>query len=213
MPKEIPLNLSLREKNDLTARENRKRFKDLGLRVLNMIGSPGSGKTAILEYTARKLGKKLAVIEGDVATTRDADRVRACGCQAVQIETGGGCHLNAEQVQKAFGQIDPAGVGVLIIENVGNLVCPAAWDLGEDAKVAVLSLPEGEEKPSKYPALFVRAQAVLITKIDLKAVLDYNLEQVKADCRKLNSQAAILELSAKTGEGMEGWLEYLTKLT
>jgi hydrogenase nickel incorporation protein HypB len=211
MKKEIPLNVSVRGRNDRIAQENRDRFKKLGLRVVNVIGSPGCGKTAILEYTARKLGKKLAVIEGDLATTADADRILAQGGRAVQIETGGGCHLNAEMGQKAFGSLDLKGVEVLVIENVGNLVCPAAYDLGEDEKVAVLSLPEGDEKPRKYPDLFIRAGLVLINKIDLKPVMEYDIARVKSDCAKLNSKLRVLEVSAKTGQGMEAWLEYLIK--
>jgi hydrogenase nickel incorporation protein HypB len=207
--KEIPVGLPVRERNDLIAGENRKFFQGKKLRVLNVIGSPGCGKTSILEYSARKLGKKLAVIEGDLATAQDAQRILAAGSAAVQIETGGGCHLNAEQVQKALGSLDLSGVEVLIIENVGNLVCPAAYDLGEDAKVAVLSLPEGDEKPSKYPNLFLRADLVLINKMDLKPVMDYDIGRVRSDCKKLNAQATILEVSAKTGEGMGEWMGYV----
>ena len=203
----ININESPREKNDRIAEENRKRLADF--RVLNMIGSPGAGKTAILEKTAELLGQKLAVIEGDIQTDLDAGRITMHGSRAVQIETGGACHLNAQMVKDALSQLDLAGVETVIIENVGNLVCPSGFDLGEDAKVAVVSLPEGDEKPIKYPNLFMRAQAVIINKIDLAQLLEYNIERVKNDCRKLNSSVKIFEISAKTGQGIDGWIDFL----
>ena len=161
----VNINESPREKNNRIADENRKQLKSF--RVLNMIGSPGAGKTAILEKTAEVLGEKLAVIEGDIQTDIDASRITKHGSRAFQIQTGGSCHLNAEQVRNALDQLDLTGVQTIIIENVGNLVCPSGFELGEDAKVAVVSLPEGDEKPIKYPDLFMRAQAVIINKIDL----------------------------------------------
>lgn len=203
----IPVHESPREKNDRIAEENRKRLA--GFRVLNMIGSPGAGKTSILEKTAQILGNSLAVIEGDIQTDLDAERITRHGTGAVQIETGGACHLNAEQVRKALDSLDLDGVQIIIIENVGNLVCPSGFDLGEDAKVAVVSLPEGDEKPVKYPNLFMRAQAVIINKVDLAEVLEYNIDRVKEDCGRLNSRAHIFELSAKTGQGMEEWIDFL----
>ncbi len=205
--KKIDVNMSAREKNDLIAAENREKFKPF--RVLNMIGSPGCGKTAILEQTAKVLGSRLAVIEGDVKTDFDAQRIQKHGARSIQIETGGGCHLNSQMVADAFEELDTDGVEVIVIENVGNLVCPSTYDLGEDAKVAVVSTPEGDEKPAKYPALFLRADAVIINKIDLSEILEYNIDRVITDCNKLNSKSAIFQLSAKTGEGMEAWLAYL----
>lgn len=203
----IDVNLSAREKNDLLAGENREQFK--GIRVFNMIGSPGAGKTALLEAAASRFGSRMAVIEGDVKTDFDAERIRKNGSHAVQIETGGGCHLNAGMVQGAFKELDTDGIDVLIIENVGNLVCPSSYDLGEMAKIAVTSTPEGDEKPAKYPALFIRAEIVVINKIDLADILDYDIERVKNDCRKLNPDALIFEVSAKTGEGMDALLDHL----
>jgi len=205
----IPVNESPRERNARMAAENRKRFG--GRRVFNMIGSPGSGKTSILERTAALLGPALAVIEGDVQTALDAERITRHGSRAVQIETGGACHLNAEMVAEAIEKIDLDGVEVVVIENVGNLVCPSGFDLGEDAKVAVVSLPEGDEKPVKYPALFMRAAAVIVNKTDLAGIVDYDIERVKADCRKLNADVRVFEVSAKTGAGIREWVEYLRK--
>lgn len=207
--KKLDIRTSLQERNDRIASENRRLFGRHKLRVFNLIGSPGCGKTSLLEASARVLKNRLAVIEGDVMTTRDADRILAQGSQAVQIQTGGGCHLNAEMVRKSLSDIDFEPVDVLVIENVGNLVCPSTFDLGEAAKVAMISLPEGDEKPVKYPALFVRAELVVINKIDLKPVMDYNLERVRSDCRKLNSAVKVLEVSAKTNEGLDAWIQYL----
>lgn len=209
MVRKIDINASLKERNDRIAAENRELFRDRKLRVFNLIGSPGCGKTSLLEATAEILMGRLAVIEGDVETTRDAERILRSGSQAVQIQTRGACHLNAEMVQKALGDIGFDGVGVLVIENVGNLVCPSTFDLGENVKIAMVSLPEGDEKPCKYPALFTRANLVLINKIDLKPVMDYSTERVKSDCRKLKSDVRIIETSAKTGEGVEEWIQYL----
>lgn len=207
--KKLDIRTSLQERNDQIASENRRLFGRHKLRVFNLIGSPGCGKTSLLEASARVLKNRLAVIEGDVMTTRDADRILAQGSQAVQIQTGGSCHLNAEMVRKSLSDIDFEPVDVLVIENVGNLVCPSTFDLGEAAKVAMISLPEGDEKPVKYPALFVRAELVVINKIDLKPVMDYNLERVRSDCRKLNSAVKVLEVSAKTNEGLDAWIQYL----
>jgi hydrogenase nickel incorporation protein HypB len=209
MTKKISINTSLKAQNDLIAAANRNLFQDKNLKVYNLIGSPGCGKTSLLEATAAILKDRLAVIEGDVKTTQDADRILRAGSQAVQIQTGGACHLNAEMVQKALPDINFDGVDVLVIENVGNLVCPSTFDLGENAKVAVLSLPEGDEKPVKYPALFTRAGLVLINKIDLKPVMDYSIERVKSDCLKLKSDVKIIEISAKTLEGVGAWIKYL----
>jgi hydrogenase nickel incorporation protein HypB len=209
LTKKININSSLKERNDRFAAANREFFCDKKLRVLNLIGSPGCGKTSLLEASAKILKKRLAVIEGDVKTTRDADRIVRAGARAVQIQTGGACHLNAEMIQKVLADISVEGVDVLVIENVGNLVCPSTFDLGEAAKIAMVSLPEGDEKPCKYPALFTRADLVLINKIDLKPVMDYSTERVKSDCRKLRSDVRIFEVSAKTGEGVDEWIQYL----
>ena len=211
MSETINLNLSAKEKNNQIAEKNRKLFKKSKLKVFNIIGSPGCGKTTLLEYIAEKLKTKLAVIEGDVFTDIDAQRIKKHGSQAHQVETGGGCHLNAKMIENAYKNIDSKNVELLIIENVGNLVCPSTYDLGEDSKIAILSLPEGDEKPAKYPTLFLHAKAVVINKIDLNTVLDYNIERAKADCKKLNNSIIFFEVSAKTGEGMDKLIEYLRK--
>ena len=190
--------------NDAFARKNRELFAGRGLRVVNMIGSPGCGKTSLLEALGKRMGEKLAVVTGDLRTTLDADRLTASGAQAVQIETGDACHLTAKMVGEALGTVDLGKAERLVIENVGNLVCPAAFDLGEAAKVAVLSVAEGDEKPVKYPTLFVRAGLLVITKTDLLPHVTFSVERVKADCAKLNSEMRIITTSVKAGEGIPG---------
>jgi hydrogenase nickel incorporation protein HypB len=198
--------------NDAIARQNRLFFATHGLQVLNMISSPGSGKTSILERMALNYGARLAVITGDIQTTLDADRLRKAGAAAVQIETGGSCHLNAAMVQQAMKPMNFANVTLLVIENVGNLVCPSTFDLGELHKVAVLSVAEGDEKPAKYPALFTRADAVIVNKIDLLPYVNFSLDRVREDCGRLNRAARIFPLSCTSGEGFEPWLDYCKKL-
>jgi hydrogenase nickel incorporation protein HypB len=198
--------------NDAIARQNRLFFAAHGLRVLNMVSSPGSGKTSILERMALTYGDRLAIITGDIQTTLDADRLKAAGAQAVQIETGGSCHLNAAMIQKAMRPMNFETTSLLIIENVGNLICPSTFDLGELYKVAVLSVTEGDEKPAKYPALFTRANAVIVNKIDLLPYVKFSLARARDDCRKLNSAAKLYPLSCTTGEGFEAWLDYCKAL-
>jgi hydrogenase nickel incorporation protein HypB len=196
-------------KNAAIAAANRRLFDDNGLYCLNLIGSPGCGKTSLLEATAKHFGSRMAVIEGDVRTAFDAERIKAAGVAAVQIETGGSCHLDARQVAKAAGELDLSAAEILFIENVGNLVCPSGVYLGEHAKTAVISVPEGDEKPAKYPSLFVRADVVVINKIDLVDYTDYSIERASADCKKLNSNVRIMPLSCRTGEGLDAWFKYL----
>jgi hydrogenase nickel incorporation protein HypB len=205
----IKIGASATARNDADASHNREHFKEYGLKVVNLIGSPGCGKTSLLEAMSAKLGPQLAVIEGDIRTTIDADRVKKAGARAVQIETGGECHLLARQVGHALHNLDLSGVRLLVIENVGNLVCPADYDLGEDLKIAVLSVAEGDEKPAKYPPLFIRASAVVITKIDLLPYVTFDLARAKSDCLKLNSAARFFETSVRTGQGLEELLAYL----
>lgn len=194
----------------MVAAENRKFFYDRGIFTVNIIGSPGSGKTSILEYTARHFDEKFAVIVGDVKTALDSDRLIQSGHKnAYAIETGGGCHLTAQMIKQKIEEIDLKGIAYLFIENVGNLVCPSSFDLGENIKVAVLSVPEGDEKVRKYPALFLRAAAVMINKIDLLGILQYDIDRVKADCVAHNSRVAIFETSYKTGAGFPGWFQFL----
>lgn len=206
------LNISAYDRNKVIAAENRNFLYDNGIFTVNMIGSPGCGKTSILEYTAGHFQEKFAVIVGDVKTALDSDRLIQSGhANAYAIETGGGCHLTAQMIQNKIGTIDVKDIHYLFIENVGNLVCPSGFDLGENFKVAVLSIPEGDEKVRKYPSLFIRAEAVIINKVDLLEYMDYDIERVKEDCRRSNPRVQIFETSTKTGGGFDQWFEFLKK--
>ncbi|MBW7991734.1 MAG: hydrogenase nickel incorporation protein HypB [Planctomycetes bacterium] len=182
---------------------------------LNMISSPGSGKTTILVRMISDLkGKiKVGVIEGDIQTDIDAERIRATEAPAIQINTEGACHLSAPQISRALKQLPVEDLDLILIENVGNLVCPSAFELGEAGKIVVLSVAEGDDKPVKYPAIFAKSKVLLINKIDLLpgGHVDFNIEKVKADARKLNKDIKIFPISAKTGEGMDEWYEWLQK--
>jgi len=208
MSEKIRISSNVNAANDLVARQNRALFARKKLPSLNMISSPGSGKTSVLERMAARMGTTLAVITGDIQTAFDADRLTRAGATAVQIETGGACHLTAAMVQNALTSLDLDDKKLLVIENVGNLVCPAAFDLGEDKKIAVLSVAEGDEKPAKYPALFTRASVVLVNKIDLLPYVKFSIDRVQDDCRKLNRDIILFPLSCTTGEGFEEWMEY-----
>jgi hydrogenase nickel incorporation protein HypB len=178
--------------------------------ALNLVSSPGSGKTTLLCATIRALGDApLAVIEGDQQTSHDADRIRATGARAVQINTGKGCHLDAAMVGRAIDDLRPRPGSYLFIENVGNLVCPAAFDLGEEAKVAILSVTEGEDKPLKYPDMFTAAKLAILTKVDLAAACDADLAAYEANLRRVNPAIEVLRLSARSGEGMKAWTDWL----
>jgi len=208
MSESIKVSQSVNAANNIIAAQNRALFAAKKIAVFNMISSPGSGKTSILERMAQTFGPALAVITGDIQTTFDADRLTAAGATARQIETHGSCHLNAHMVEAALAKVPLDDKRLLVIENVGNLVCPSAFDLGENFKVAVLSVTEGDEKPAKYPALFTRAKAVIINKIDLLPYVNFSMERVRKDIERLNSSAAVFPLSATTGEGFEEWLHY-----
>jgi hydrogenase nickel incorporation protein HypB len=190
----------------------RRRFSEAGTLVANLISSPGSGKTTLLEATVRRIGRRysLAVIEGDVATERDADRLRALGVPAHQILTGGACHLDARQVDGALAHPGLLPADILFIENVGNLICPTTYDLGEDFKVALLSVAEGDDKPFKYPAIFARAEVTIVSKIDLLPHLPFDLEAVEQQLGSLNPAGTILRTSATTGEGIDAWCDLLS---
>lgn len=190
----------------------RRSFADSGTLVVNLISSPGSGKTTLLEATVSRLKTDLgcAVIEGDVATEMDADRIRALGVPAHQILTGGACHLDARQVEKALAETDLLPTDILFIENVGNLICPTTYDLGEDFKVAVLSVTEGDDKPFKYPAIFARAEVTVISKIDLLPHLPFDVDAVRVQLASLNPSGTIVETSSTTGEGIDAWCALLT---
>ncbi len=199
------------DKNDRVAERNRDLFRSRGILALNVLSSPGSGKTALLAQTLRHLSGMLraAVIVGDLATENDAERLRVTHAPVVQVTTGTMCHLEAEMVAKAAGDLDLNALDLLIIENVGNLVCPAAYDLGEDFRVVLLSVTEGEDKPLKYPPVFQAADVVLISKIDLAEPCGFDRELALRNLRKMAPKAEILEVSAKTGQGMNAWLELL----
>ncbi|MBU1274404.1 MAG: hydrogenase nickel incorporation protein HypB [Proteobacteria bacterium] len=208
---EIEVGRNILEANQTLAEALRKRFAAQGIKVLNLISSPGAGKTSVLEQTLRRLGGRLrcAVIEGDIQTDEDAQRVAACGVPAVQIQTQGACHLDGPMIGEALDALELEGLELLIIENVGNLVCPVDFDLGEDMKVAVLSVTEGDDKPSKYPALFRAAGVLLVNKIDLLPYIDCDLERIHATCRTLNPQQKVFDISCRTGEGLGDWVTWL----
>lgn len=207
----IALGQDVFAKNNAYAEENRRLITERGMFALNLISSPGSGKTTLLEALGRHFGQAMAVIEGDIQTSRDADRVIRSGSRAYQIETNGACHLDAHAVGHAMEHLDLTGCKLLVIENVGNLVCPAAYDLGEHEKMALLSLPEGDDKVLKYPALFSRIQALIINKIDLQPYLDFNVDAAVNECKSLNRSFETFVLSAKTGEGMDTLIAYIEK--
>lgn len=197
--------------NNRYAAENRKYLAERGILALNLVSSPGSGKTTLLTETIERLKGQfaIAVIEGDQQTTRDAERIRATGVNALQINTGKGCHLDAHRVGHAFEHLQLQQQSLLFIENVGNLVCPAAFDLGEAHKVVILSVTEGEDKPIKYPDMFYAADLMLLNKIDLLPHLDFDSEQCISYAKQVNPKIKVLAVSAKTGEGMDSWLKWL----
>lgn len=197
--------------NETTAQEIKQSLAARSLRALNIMSSPGAGKTTLLERTVERLRGRLGIgiIEGDIETTADAERVEAAGAETVQINTRGACHLEAHMVRDALQQLDLAGIGLLIIENIGNLVCPAAWKLGEDASVVVVSTTEGDDKPAKYPQMFAISQVMVINKLDLLPYVDYDLEKVKRQALAINPRLHIFELSCRTGEGLDAWCEWL----
>ena len=211
--RKIRVEENLFAKNQRLATANRVGFAAHQLFVLNLVSSPGSGKTSILERTFTDLRDRLqfSVLEGDQQTSNDADRIAATGVPVKQINTGAGCHLDAHMVGHGVDGFDLKTTDILMIENVGNLVCPASFDLGEDHKVAVLSVTEGEDKPLKYPQMFQAADLMLINKIDLLPYLRFDLEQCKAFARQVNPQIKILELSCHSGEGMQAWYEWLSQ--
>jgi hydrogenase nickel incorporation protein HypB len=198
-------------KNDAYAGANREAFRRRGILALNLVSSPGSGKTTLLTRTIDALAGRwpAAVIEGDQQTTNDADKVRATGAPTVQVNTGKGCHLDAHMVGHAMESLAAEDNGVVFVENVGNLVCPAAFDLGEAAKVAILSVTEGEDKPVKYPDMFHRADLMVLNKVDLLPHLEFDVDQCLAYARQVNPDIEVLQLSATTGEGMDAWLDWI----
>ncbi|MGC5427643.1 hydrogenase nickel incorporation protein HypB [Aeromonas veronii bv. sobria] len=207
----IAIEMDVLAKNNALAAHNREHFDEAAQLVLNLVSSPGSGKTTLLCETLRQLADKrpCAVIEGDQQTSADADRIRATGVPAMQINTGKGCHLDAKMVHDACHQLPANEGGILFIENVGNLVCPASFDLGEKYKVAILSVTEGEEKPLKYPDMFAAAQLMVINKIDLLPYVSFDVARCIENAKRVNPYIQVIQVSATTGEGMDAWLNWL----
>jgi hydrogenase nickel incorporation protein HypB len=206
----IEIETDIMAKNDRYADANRAHLRDLGGFAVNLVSSPGSGKTTLLCETIRALGDHpLAVIEGDQQTANDAERIRETGAQAVQVNTGKGCHLDGHMVGHAMEHLNLPDRAYLFIENVGNLVCPAGFDLGEDCKVAILSVTEGEDKPLKYPDMFTASRLAILNKVDLAPYCDVDLDLYERNLRRVNPGIEVIRLSARTGEGMDNWLNWL----
>jgi len=207
----IPILKSITKANDILADALRARFAKKNVLVLNIISSPGAGKTSLLERTIELLRDELSlsVITGDPTTSLDAQRIVASGAPAVQINTENGCHLEARMIQAALEQLESDAYDVIIIENVGNLLCPTGWDLGEDAKVVVASLPEGDEKPLKYPLAFLTAEVLIINKIDLEPYLTAKVSVMRENALKINENLAVFEISCITGQGLNGWVDWI----
>lgn len=210
----ISVEQAILAENDRLAQRNRGWFEGRGVLALNLVSSPGAGKTTLLEKTIEALSPtvELTVIEGDQMTTNDADRIRAAGASALQINTGAGCHLEADMIAAATKKLNPAPGSIVMIENVGNLVCPAMFDLGEHMKIAIVSTTEGDDKPVKYPYMFSASEVVIVNKIDLAPYVDFDEERISANIRKVNPQARIFMLSARTGEGIAEWIDFLKEL-
>lgn len=209
----VRLETAILAKNDLIAARNRGWFEGRGVLALNLVSAPGAGKTTLLERTILDLRERLpiTVIEGDQATDRDAARIGATGCAVVQINTGAGCHLEAEMVARGLEALQPPADSLLMIENVGNLVCPALFDLGERGKVVLLSVAEGDDKPLKYPHMFRAAAAMVVTKLDLLPHVRFDLDRCIADARALNPDLVVFAVSAYTGAGLTDWYAWLVK--
>ena len=199
------------EANDRISELNKKMFDEKKVLVINIMSSPGAGKTTLIESTIKLLKDKyrIVVIEGDIQSTYDADKIAATGVQAVQINTGGACHIDGNMISETFDQFNFDEVDLLIVENVGNLVCPAEFQMGEDFKVMLLSLPEGDDKPLKYPLMFHESSVLLINKIDLQPYLDCNINKIQQESLKINPKINIFEVSGKTQQGLENWINWL----
>ncbi|MBN1840892.1 MAG: hydrogenase nickel incorporation protein HypB [Deltaproteobacteria bacterium] len=211
----IPVVRNILEANERIAEENRKLFEREKVAVINLMSSPGSGKTSLLECTidAVKDRIRMGVIEGDVQSTRDAERIAEKGIPAVQINTDGACHLDGNMVRNALAMFDLSQLDLLVVENVGNLVCPAEFDVGEDHKVMILSVTEGSDKPEKYPLMFHESSVLLVNKIDLLPYVDCSVEEIRDISLRINPNLEIFEISCRTGEGIDRWADWLSKQT
>lgn len=205
----ISLEQGVLARNDEIARENRAWAARHSITLVNLLSAPGAGKTTLLEQTIARLSTKPLVIEGDQATERDAERIRAAGARAIQINTGTGCHLDALMVKKALGELAPPRGSLVFVENVGNLVCPALFDLGEKAKVVIVSVAEGDDKPLKYPHMFLASDLVIVQKLDLLPHVSFDVGICIANARRVKSTLPVLSLSARTGEGFAAWLDWI----
>lgn len=216
--KTIDVHTSLFAANDAIAKANRGHFDKTGIVALNLISSPGSGKTTLLEHTIEALKGEIniGVIEGDIETEKDAERIRAKGVPVIQLTTGGACHLDASMTHSGFHRLEKEeggnAIDLLFIENVGNLVCPSSFDLGEHERVVLVSVPEGPDKPTKYPRAFISSQTFVVTKTDLLPYFDFPVAEATGDALHLNPRLKTMALSATTGDGMEAWLSYLREL-
>jgi len=201
------------EANDRIAQQNRELFNENGLLVINLMSSPGAGKTSLLEKTIDALHDeiRIGIIEGDIQSSQDAERIAKKGIPVVQINTGGACHLDGNMIRDTFGEFNFKEMDLLVVENVGNLVCPAEFRVGEDFKVMILSVTEGDDKPNKYPLMFHESKVLLINKIDLLPYVDCSVEKIMEDSLKINPDLTIFQISCKTGEGLAGWYEWLKK--
>jgi len=208
----VPVVKQILKANDSVAVENARVFEDAGITLLNVMASPGAGKTSVILATAERLPASVrpAVIEGDVASSIDADRIAERGIPVVQINTGGNCHLDAPMIRSTLEHFDLDAVDLLFVENVGNLICPSNYSLGNDTNVVVASVPEGFDKPHKYPGIFARADVVLLNKWDMAEVFDFDLDFFTRGVRMVNPEAPVLPVSARTGSGMEAWMEWIS---
>lgn len=199
--------------NERIARENQALFRDHDVLAVNLMASPGAGKTSLVSRTLELLSGELSigVIEGDIASSVDAERIRSYGVPVVQINTGGACHLDAAMIREALGHLDLPSLDLLIIENVGNLVCPAEFNLGEGLRAMILSVAEGHDKPLKYPLMFSQSHVLLVNKIDLLGLSDFDMEELRSTVRRMNPSMEVLEISCRTGEGLQAWAEWLRK--
>lgn len=209
--KQILVKKNILNTNDEIAKKNREILKNRGIFTINLLGSPGAGKTSVLEQMIKNLKEEvnMAVIEGDLYTTKDADRIESHGIQVLQVNTGGGCHLDASMIEESIKYIDIESLDFLIIENVGNLVCPASYDLSEDMKITVLSITEGNDKPLKYPSMFQKSEILIVNKVDLIEHTNFSMEELYKDIKSLNEDMKVFEVSCTTGDGIENLCIFL----
>lgn len=212
MPK-VTIAQNILAANDTIAQEIQQSLAARGIRTMNVMSSPGAGKTTLLERTIERLRGQLgiAVIEGDIETSADAERMEAAGAETVQINTRGACHLEAHMIRDALAEIELARIDLLVIENIGNLVCPSSWNLGEDIRMVIVSTTEGDDKPAKYPQMFATSQVMIVNKLDLLPYVDYNVEKVKRQALAINPRLCIFEVSCRTGAGLDAWCDWLIK--